>query len=98
MYFSTCDQLFFDGQLSCNFNMTAAENPENQPTLIKDYRKTERYTKKLQVYYELLTLYSICDIVIEFFFAYRQAFLAVVLGYHRASKKQPQGVFEKKNS
>ena len=45
---------------------------------------------------ERLSLNCICDIVIEFFFAYRQVFLAVVLGYHRAIKKQPQGVLEKK--
>ena len=45
---------------------------------------------------ERLSLNCICDIVIESFFAYRQPFLAVVLGYHRAIKKQPQGVLEKK--
>ena len=45
---------------------------------------------------EHLSLNCICNIVIGFFFAYRPAFLAVVLGYHRAIKKQPQGVFEKK--
>ena len=30
--------------------MAAAENLENQQTSIKDYRKTERYPKKLKVY------------------------------------------------
>ena len=35
---------------SCNFNMAAVENLENQQTSIKDYRKPERYPKQLQVY------------------------------------------------
>ena len=30
--------------------MVAAENLENQQTSIKDYRRTERYPKELQVY------------------------------------------------
>ena len=30
--------------------MAAAENLENQQTSIKDYRKAERYLKKVQVY------------------------------------------------
>ena len=47
---------------------------------------------------ERLSLYCICNIVIGLFFAYRQAFSAVVLGYHRAIKIQPQGVFEKKKN
>ena len=29
MYFSAFDQLFFHGQLSCNFNIAAAANHEN---------------------------------------------------------------------
>ena len=76
--------------------MAAAENLENQQTSIKDYRRTEWYPKNYKYICERLSLNCICDIVIEFFFAYRQAFLAVVLGYHRANKNQPQGVFEKR--
>ena len=38
--FSTCDQLFLDGQLSCTFNMAAAANLENKQTSNNGYRKT----------------------------------------------------------
>ena len=70
--------MFPDGQLSCNFNKAAAENLENQQTSIQDYRKPERCRNNYKCICERLSLNCICDIVLEFFFAYRQAFSAVV--------------------
>jgi len=97
MYFSTCDQLFPDGQLSWNFNMAAAANLENKQTSNNGYcKKLKGIPKNCKYICERLSLYCICGIVIEFFFAHRQTLSAVVSGYHRAIKKQPQGVFEKK--
>ena len=75
--------------------MASAANLENKQTSNKAYRKTKHYPTKLKDICEHLSLNCICNIVVGFFFAYRPAFLAVVLGYHRAIKKQPQGVFEK---
>ena len=76
--------------------MASAANIENKQTSNKAYRKTKCYPKNWKYVCEHLFLNCICNIVIGFFFAYRPAFLAVVLGYHRAIKKQPPGVFEKK--
>ena len=58
--------------------------------------KLKSVPKNCKYICERLSLNCICNILLGFFFAYRQAFSAVVLGYHRAIKKELQRVFEKK--
>ena len=79
MYFSAFE-LFFLGQLKCNFDMAAAANHENNQTSSRGYRKTKRYPKKWQVY--LWT--SIFTLKLHYsywVFSPRTVFSAVSLGY-----------------
>ena len=96
MYFSTCDQLILVSSVVTQFYMAAAENLENQQTSIKDYRKTERYPKKLKVYLwtSILKLYLWYSYWV--FLRVPTSAFGRCFRDHRATKKQPQGVFEKK--
>ena len=76
--------------------MAAEANIENKQTSNKGYRKTKRFPKIANIFVNLYLLTVSAIHLLGVFFAYLQAFLAVVLGYHKAIKKQRHGVLEKK--